>query len=87
MLVKQNIKEKKIKKNVKKALLLCGSVLYSGMKITLDEIIEFTDSNGYEIIDEAWNGILYRGSDGEEVYEDEIIEMIEEKKKKDLAFK
>ena len=63
------------------------SVLYSGMKITLDEIIEFTDSNGYEIIDEAWNGILYRGSDGEEVYEDEIIEMIEEKKKKDLAFK
>ena len=87
MLVKQNIKEKKIKKNVKKALLLCGSVLYSGMKITLDEIIEFTDSNGYEIIDEAWNGILYRGSDGEEVYEDQIIEMIEEKKKKDLAFK
>ena len=87
MLVKQNIKEKKIKKNVKKALLLCGSVFYSGMKITLDEIIEFTDSNGYEIIDEAWNGILYRGSDGEEVYEDEIIEMIEEKKKKDLAFK
>tara|TARA_R100001509_G_scaffold29438_1_gene15673 strand:+ start:141 stop:314 length:174 start_codon:yes stop_codon:yes gene_type:complete len=57
------------------------------MEITLDEIIEFTDSNGYEIIDEAWNGILYRGSDGEEVYEDEIIEMIEEKKKKDLAFK
>ena len=52
------------------------------MKITLDEIIEFTDSNGYEIIEEAWNGILYRGSDGEEVYEDEIIEMIEEKKKK-----
>ena len=51
------------------------------MEITLDEIIEFTDSNGYEIIDEAWNGILYRGSDGEEVYEDEIIEMIEEKKK------
>ena len=63
------------------------SVVYSGMKITLDEIIEFTDSNGYEIIAEYWNGILYRGSDGEEVYEDEIIEMIEEKKKKDLAFK
>ncbi len=57
------------------------------MKITLDEIIEFTVSNGYEIIDEAWNGILYRDSDGEEVYEDEIIEMIEEKKKKDLAIK
>jgi len=55
------------------------------MKITLDEIIEFTESNGYEIIKEAWNGILYRGSDGGEVYEDEIIEMIEEKKKKDLA--
>ena len=63
------------------------SVLYSGMKITLDEIIEFTDSNGYEIIAEYWNGILYRGSDGEEIYEDQIIEMIEEKKKKDLAFK
>ena len=63
------------------------SVVYSGMKITLDEIIEFTDSNGYEIIDEAWNGILYRGSVGEEVYEDQMIEMIEEKKKKDLAFK
>ena len=57
------------------------------MKITLDEIIEFTVSNGYEIIDEAWNGILYRDSDGEEVYEDEIIEIIEEKKKKDLAIK
>ena len=55
------------------------------MKITLDEIIEFTESNGYEIIKEAWNGILYRGSDGEKVFEDEIIEMIEEKKKKDLA--
>mgnify|MGYP003140051457 CR=1 FL=1 len=78
---------KKNKKKIKKPLLLFYSVVYSGMKITLDEIIEFTDSNGYEIIDEAWNGILYRGSDGEEVYEDEIIEMIEEKKKKDLAFK
>ncbi len=58
---------------------------FKNMKITLDEIIEFTDSNGYEIIHEAWNGILYRGSDGQEVYEDKIIEMIEEKKKKDLA--
>jgi hypothetical protein len=57
------------------------------MKITLDEIIEFTDSNGYEIIDEAWNGILYKGSDGQEVYEDKIIEMIEEKKEKKSCIK
>jgi len=79
----QNINEN----NTIKDLLSFDCVLYLGMEITLDEIIEFTEKNGYEIIDEAWNGILYRGSDGEEVYEDEIIEMIEEKKKKDLAFK
>ena len=47
--------------------------------ITLDEIIEWARANEFTHV--GGEGELYIGSDGEEMYEDEIIEIIEEDKK------
>ena len=49
------------------------------MEITLDQITEWAIDNGFEYV--GGQGDLYIGSDGEEMYEDEIIEIIEEDKK------
>ena len=50
--------------------------------ITLDEIIEWTHANNFTCVDNGNpHGQLYIGSDGEELYEDEIIDIIEEDKK------
>jgi hypothetical protein len=49
------------------------------MEITLDQITEWAIDNGFEYV--GGQGDLYIGSDGEEMYEDEMIEIIEEDKK------
>ena len=49
------------------------------MEITLDEITEWATDNGFHYV--GGQGDLYIGSDGEEMYEDEMIEIIEEDKK------
>ena len=50
--------------------------------ITLDEIIQWTHDNNFTCFDNCNpHGQLYIGSDGEELYEDEIIDIIEEDKK------
>jgi|TARA_R110002020_G_scaffold383568_2_gene594235 hypothetical protein len=48
-------------------------------EISLDEIIEWTRDNNFTHV--GGDGELYIGSDGEEMYEDEIIEIIAEDKK------
>ena len=48
-------------------------------EISLDEIIESTRDNNFTHV--GGDGELYIGSDGEEMYEDEIIEIIAEDKK------
>ena len=48
-------------------------------EISLDEIIEWTRDNNFTHA--GGDGELYIGSDGEEMYEDEIIEIIAEDKK------
>ena len=49
------------------------------MEITLDQIIEGTHDNNFTHV--GGEGELYIGSDGEELHEDEIIEIIEKDRK------
>tara|TARA_R100001143_G_C3270557_1_gene91953 strand:+ start:125 stop:328 length:204 start_codon:yes stop_codon:yes gene_type:complete len=53
------------------------------MEITLDEIIEWANANDYTWVDEPQvsDGGMWIGSDGEQVFEDELIEIIEKDRK------
>ena len=55
------------------------SVLYLGMEneITLDEIIEWAEANDFTCVDDRTHGSIWIGSDGEELLDDEISEIIQ----------
>ncbi len=55
------------------------------MKITLEEIEAWAEANDFTCVDDRTHGSIWIGSDGEELLDDAIEEIIEEKKKKDLA--
>jgi len=71
----QNINEN----NTIKDLLSFDCVLYLGMEneITLDEIIEWAEANDFTCVDDRTHGSIWIGSDGEELLDDEISEIIQ----------